>query len=319
MSSLPEHDPLDPQGFTSRAQEPALPIAAEDSASTEPRPLFESWSLPELVPTTRIPHLGHLCLLAVLALFGWIGTSLLTLSALHFHLYGVSTIEQANSEIHYTLGSQAILYLLAFAACLLLFPLIWSKGFFAGLQWNGATALRLRWRLFQAAFLCFVLAILDGLLFRDNADAPIDKIFRTPGAAWLLFVFGITLAPLCEEIVFRGFLLPGLCTAWDWAIEQRTGKPAPPLGANGHPQWSIFAMIAGSVLTSIPFALMHGKQTGFALGPFLLLVCVSLVLCWARLGTRSLAASTVVHACYNFLIFFFMLIGTGGFRHLDKM
>jgi uncharacterized protein len=35
--------------------------------------------------------------------------------------------------------------------------------------------------------------------------------------------------------------------------------------------------------------------------------------------TRSLAASTLVHACYNFIIFSLALIGTGGFRHLDKM
>jgi hypothetical protein len=50
-----------------------------------------------------------------------------------------------------------------------------------------------------------------------------------------------------------------------------------------------------------------------------LLVCVSLVLCWARLSTRSLAASVLVHASYNFLLFSLMLLGTGGFKHLDKM
>jgi hypothetical protein len=64
---------------------------------------------------------------------------------------------------------------------------------------------------------------------------------------------------------------------------------------------------------------MHAEQTGYSIGPFLLLLCVSLVLCWARLSTRSLAASVLVHACYNFMLFFFMLLGTGGFQHLDKM
>jgi hypothetical protein len=64
---------------------------------------------------------------------------------------------------------------------------------------------------------------------------------------------------------------------------------------------------------------MHAEQTGHALGPFLMLVCVSLVLCWARLSTRSLAASVLVHASYNFMLFAFMLLGTEGFRHLDKM
>jgi hypothetical protein len=38
-----------------------------------------------------------------------------------------------------------------------------------------------------------------------------------------------------------------------------------------------------------------------------------------RLVTRSLAASTLVHACYNFMIFFLMLVSTGGFQHLDKI
>ena len=78
-------------------------------------------------------------------------------------------------------------------------------------------------------------------------------------------------------------------------------------------------MGAASVVTSLLFALLHGDQTGYSLGPFLLLVCVSLVLSWARLGTRSLAASVVVHACYNFILFSFMFLGTSGFRHLDRM
>jgi membrane protease YdiL (CAAX protease family) len=46
---------------------------------------------------------------------------------------------------------------------------------------------------------------------------------------------------------------------------------------------------------------------------------VSLVLCWVRLSTRSLAASVLVHAFYNFLLFSLMLLGTGGFKHMDKM
>jgi hypothetical protein len=78
-------------------------------------------------------------------------------------------------------------------------------------------------------------------------------------------------------------------------------------------------MAVGSLLTSIPFALMHAYQTGWSLGPFLLLVCVSLVLCWVRLSLRSLAASTLVHSSYNMLLFSLMLAGTGGFKHLDKM
>jgi hypothetical protein len=337
MNALPEQDPLDQECFIPR-REPSLTAEEitsaahryhsdtiedlphpEDCAPTSP-PLFQSWAQPEILRTpARIPTLGDLALLATLIFLGWFGAGLLALSALHFHLFGVSTYQQASANIYYGLGMQAATYLITFGACLLIFPLFWRKSFFAGIQWNAATALRLRLRLITAASLCLVLALLNGILLPGPDNAPIDKIFRIPGAAWLLFAFGVTFAPVFEEIVFRGFLLPALCTAWDWAIEQSAGKPTPPLDAKGHPQWSVFAMVVASILTSIPFALMHAEQTAHALGPFLLLVCVSLVLCWARLSTRSLAASVLVHASYNFLLFSLMLLGTGGFRHLDKM
>jgi membrane protease YdiL (CAAX protease family) len=165
---------------------------------------------------------------------------------------------------------------------------------------------------------CIALSALSRFL-PGPTHAPIEDYFRTPGEAWLMFAFGVTFAPFFEEILFRGFLLPALATAWDWTIEKSTGKRPRPLDANGHPQWSIFAMIFASIATSLPFELVHFEQQGHALGPFLQVIAVSLILCAVRLVTRSLAASTLVHACYNFLLFFAMLISTGGFRHLDKL
>jgi membrane protease YdiL (CAAX protease family) len=135
----------------------------------------------------------------------------------------------------------------------------------------------------------------------------------------MMFAFGVTMAPFFEEMFFRGFLLPSLSTACDWIAEKKTGSPPRPLDAEGHPQWSLPAMIIGSVLTSIPFALVHAEQQGHSLGPFLLMIVISMILCTVRLKTRSLAASTLVHATYNFLLFSSMLIVTGGFRHFDKL
>jgi hypothetical protein len=286
---------------------------------SEPPPLFRSWSLPGPLPAERIPHLGHLCMLGVLAMVALLGAGVLMGIAFHFHLYGVSTAQQAASDIHYTLGSMAALYLFTLLASLLVFPLFWHKSLFAGLQWNFATAMRLRVRLLLAAGGCFVLAMVDELVLPGPTNAPIDKFFHTSLAAWLLFAFGVTFAPFFEETLFRGFLLPGLATAWDWTTEKITHTSPRPLSENGHPQWSLTAMVIASVLTSIPFALVHAEQTAHAIGPFLLLVCVSLVLCWVRLSTRSLAASVLVHSSYNFLLFVLMLFGTGGFQHMDKM
>jgi hypothetical protein len=292
-----------------------LPFPGAGKGEREPRlPAFHSdWRSP------RIPHLGHLCFLGVLALFGLLAAILLTRSAVYFRLFGVSTLKQAGTDIHYTLGSMAAIYLLTLGACVLLFPLIWHQGFFAGIEWRGATALRLRYRLFGAALVCFLLAMIDQFLLPGPAEAPIDKLFQTPSAAWLLFAFGVTFAPFFEEMAYRGFLLPALATAADWLTEQTSGQPPRPLKADGHPQWSVHAMVIASVFTSIPFALMHADQTAHAAGPFVLLICVSLILCLVRLATRSLAACVVVHASYNFLLFSLMLVSTDGFRHLDKM
>ena len=290
----------------------------EESQPAE-RPLFQSFSQPEIRPPVRIPHLGHVAILAVFVFFGLLCASGLTFLALHFHLFGVLNQQQAAANIHYALGSEAILYLFTLAACLLFFPLIWHKGLFAGLQWNGAIALHQSLKLLITASICCGLALVNGLLLPGPKDAPIDKIFRAPGAAWLLFAFGVTFAPFFEELIFRGFLLPAICTACDWIHERVTGEPAPLLDENGQPRWSLSAMIVASIATSVPFALLHAAQTGYSWGPFVLLLGVSLVLCWARLSTRSLAASVLVHASYNFLLFSLMLLGTGGFQHLDRM
>src|ERR1035441_6073465 len=186
--------------------------------------LFQSWSQPEAVAPARIPHLGHLCLLLAFLFFGFVCVIVLIFVAMSFHLDGVSKLDQINTNVHYLLGTEAVLYLVAFSLSFLLFPLFWKKSFFSGIQWRGATAIRLFWQLGATALGCFFLAALEELIFKSPAHAPIEDIFRSAGAAWLMFGFGVTVAPFFEEIAFRGFLLPSLATAWDWTIEKKSTR-----------------------------------------------------------------------------------------------
>ncbi len=323
--------PVTPGASFSGVEQPTAPeppFAQTEQPAFEPpniepeyrvSPLFQSWQRPQMRPIVRIPNFGHFALLIPLLLLGFLAAVVLFMGGVHIHLYGVTSFQQAGNEIHFILAMEALIYLFTFGAAVLVFPIFWHKSLLAGLQWNGATARRLSGRLISAAFICFALAWLNGVLMPGPTNTPIEKVFKTPGAAWLLFGFGVTFAPFFEEMFFRGFLLPALCTAYDWLAEKITGEPERPLDANGHPQWSFAAMLVGSIATSIPFAWMHAEQTGYSLGPFLLLVGVSLVLCTVRLSTRSLASSVVVHACYNFMLFSLMLVASDGFRHLDKM
>lgn len=313
-ASLP---PVPDSFFVSYAEPSEQLVAPQDP---EPPQLFQSFAQPVVRPPVRIPHLGHVALLIPIGGIAFVCTILILLLPMRLHLFGWSLNTQAAAtNVQLILASEAILYVIVLAISLVVFPLFWHEKFFAGLQWRGTVALKTFGWLAATALGCAGLAALDEVLMPGPANAPIDKMFSSPGAAWLMFAFGTTLAPFFEEMFFRGFLLPALCTAWDWSVEQIQHRPAPPLDANGHPQWSFTAMSVASVLTSIPFALLHVAQQGHSLGPFLLLIVISMVLCTVRLRTRSLASSVLVHASYNFIIFSLALIGTGGFRHFDKM
>ena len=173
--------------------------------------------------------------------------------------------------------------------------------------------------LLGAAGVCFVLAMFNGILMPGPADAPIDRIFRTPGAAWILFAFGVTLAPFFEELAFRGFLLPALSTAFDWIAEKSHRRIAP----------SPRSVRQSSMVDAGHDGRSHhhqhplrgpARRSDWLLARTLSAPClVSLVLCGVRLALRSLAASVLVHATYNFLLFSFMFFGTSGFRHLENM
>lgn len=332
MSSL--HDPLPgevhsdvhPDGTAALPELPAelsgpelKPGAQPDDVPAEDQPLFARYEYLPGPPVVRIPNFSHVSIFAILICLGYLLSGLGLAGALHLHLWGVRTSQQAANDIHYTLGGQAVWYFATLLGCLWVFPLVWQRGFFAGLQWRAHSAARFRWRILAAAAICFALAIADTLILPGPSDTPIDEIFRMPGAAWLLFAFGVTVAPIFEEIAYRGFLLPAVCTAYDWLTERITGRRAPLPDDLGHPRWSLRAMAVSSVLVSIPFALMHAEQTAYSLGPFLLLFCVSIILCWVRLSTRSLAASVAVHSGYNLLLFAIMIAGTGGFKHLENM
>jgi len=389
MSDL-EFTPNEPGGDLSPASElgapgPSLLGTGESPASNVvSEPLIFTFEAPAPLPPARIPHLGHLALLSAFLLFGFLCATVLMLVAFFLHWGGVTTQDQIKTNAPYLLGFEAILYLVALVLGFFLFPLFWRKSFFSGIHWRGRTALRWSGRLALIALSCFGLALLVEVLLPGPEHAPIEDLFRSPGAAWTMFFFGITLAPFFEEIFFRGFVLPAFGTAFDWIVENffdnsalqfdsdnrlKSSIPAiivasvliwipfsvcfltshviicllilalwsisaflvwawvnfysskkkcsVVLDENGHPQWSIAAMIAASIPTSIFFARIHADQQGHSLGPFLLLVVVSLILCAVRLKLRSVAASTLVHSCYNLLIFSVMLIGTGGFRHFD--
>ena len=124
-------------------------------------------------------------------------------------------------------------------------------------------------------------------------ELPIDDFFRTPAEAWALGILSITLAPLMEELFFRGFLYP--------VLARRLGLPL-----------AVF-------FTALGFAALHGAQLQFSWGPVLVIFLVGVVLTMVRAKTNSVAAGVLIHMAYNGTITVAMFAATDGFRHLEKL
>jgi uncharacterized protein len=125
-----------------------------------------------------------------------------------------------------------------------------------------------------------------------------------------MLFFGLTFAPVVEELTFRGFLLPGLLNAFHWFADRE-------LISDNAVKW--IGIPVSILLTSFGFAFMHSPQVAHAWGPLVLIGAVSVILCIVRLAMDSVAAGVLVHAAYNFTLFAGVLYQTGGFRHLEKL
>jgi len=298
------------------SEEPAVTVPAfRPPVSPEDQTLFfpNADGTPPPDPPVRIPHLGHAVLfLAIAGLF-----LLLTQLVFVGFAHPVTPTTKLSVSPKLLVGSEALSYIATLAVSWFLFPLLWRRSFAEGIQANPDAARRNAFRLIPIGLtLSFAVQAISSLATMPK-DIPMDDFFRTPSDIWLVTIFGTLLAPLFEEVLFRGFLLPAFAIAYDWLSLPRT--PA------AHELWlstnklTTPALVFSAVLTSILFAALHGQQTAFAWPVLVLLFCVSLVLSFVRIRLRSVLASTLIHVSYNATIFLMAFIATGGYRHLDKI
>jgi uncharacterized protein len=264
----------------------------------------------------RIPHLGHALLFLAIAGLLLLLTQLLLVGFTHAPTIGGKIAASAVSP-KLLVASETFTYLTTLAISWLLFPILWRRSFLNGIEANPGAARRNAIKLIPVGLvLSFTVQAISSLATMPK-NIPMDDFFRTPSDVWVITLFGILLAPLFEEILFRGFLLPAFAIAYDWLSLPRT--PAARDLWNSTNKITFPAFLFSAILTSILFTALHGQQVAYAWPVLILLFCVSLMLTLIRLRLRSVLASTLVHASYNFTIFLTAFIATGGYRHLDKM
>jgi membrane protease YdiL (CAAX protease family) len=260
----------------------------------------------------RIPHLGHAAMFFLLAVTFIFMASFVMLIATHSF-----TPQAALQHPVALVMSLVVAYALTLAVAIPVFPLLWRRPFFDGISWTWRAAQLRWWKLVLLGCGLAVCAEAIEFLLKFSTKSDIAELLKTPAAAWLTVAFGTLMAPVCEEIAFRGFLMPALATAYDWISLERT-----PTGLH---RWQSSsdntrgAWIFGAVLSSAAFMWIHGSQLHWATGPLAVLFVMSLVFSAVRVVTRSVAASTIVHIAYDGLLLLQVVIVTHGFHNLSKL
>ena len=165
-----------------------------------------------------------------------------------------------------------------------------GQGFWRSIRWNWPK----NWVAYMFGGVVLAVA-LQGFahLLPIPKELPIDRFFQTTSEAWALSIFGVTLAPLFEELFFRGLLYP--------VLARRLG------------------VVMAAALTAAGFGLIHAPQLGKAWAPVLVVFLVGLALTITRAVTKSVAACVLIHIAYNGTISGLIFLGTDGFRHLEKL
>ncbi len=261
----------------------------------------------------RIPNLGHFLLMLLLLALSFLSSEIVGLG-MTGSLHGMDAAARAMLNQRLQLSVNISAYIVTLAAAAVFFPALWRRPFLVGISWNfRATTLRL---LPVGLVLGFVAQGFSALLPVPK-DIPVEALFRNHALIWTLALFGTLLAPVFEEILFRGFLLPACALAIDYLRLPRDLEALDTWRSSDI--FSGRALVFSSLLTSLLFALIHAPQLGLSWPSVSLLAVVSLILCYVRLRTGSVAASTLVHASYNFSVFLTLFLTSDGFRHLDRV
>lgn len=139
------------------------------------------------------------------------------------------------------------------------------------------------------ALLAVVVVILGNILGFPNVETPFDKLLSDLASRIAIALFGITLGPIIEELLFRGFLQPVLVDS--------------------------LGVLPGILATSVVFGAMHLMQNAFLWQSGVMITLVGFVLGVVRHVSGSTRASAITHVSYNALPFLVLLLSGGTANH----
>ena len=230
---------------------------------------------PETEPPEKTPFWGYNDLLLFIGLTPVcliLGYTLVKLPLNLLHIHPAVQVEEALPE-------QLMGYLLLFGALGLILRQGYGRPFWESLGWTNM-------RLPLGVIVCFgvltgVIVVVASTLIRLPETAnPMTELMNTRTAILLMTVFGTTVAPLCEELAFRGFLQP--------LLVRSLGVPP------------------GILLAAIAFGLLHYFEYGKSWRHALIIAAAGAAFGAMRQFSGSTKAAVLMHASYN--AFFFLVL-----------
>lgn len=176
--------------------------------------------------------------------------------------------------------AQGVLYVLVIAALYTIIAIRYRAPFWWSMGYRRPNGFWPAWAA-GGVVLAVLLAVLGAALRAPNVPLPFENLLRGRGAIILLGILVVLLGPFCEELVFRGFLMP-LFVRY--------------LGA-----------VAGILLAGVLFGALHAPEYRYAWQQVLLISAAGAAFGWARYRTRSTFPAMAMHAGFNCIQFVLFL------------
>jgi len=182
-----------------------------------------------------------------------------------------------------------VLYGLLFGALGVMFRVVYDRPFWRSLGWRplGTSPLMVTLAGMSTAML---VGLASKLIHAPTGDNQMTQLLETRTDVLVIGTLAITLAPLCEELAFRGFLQP--------LLERSLGA------------------VWGILLAAIPFGVMHFHEYGNSWRHVAIISMAGAAFGWMRHFTGSTKAAVLMHAAYNALFFIALMTEKGILPHL---
>lgn len=272
--SVPDH-PVPPE-----PPQPSVEFLAPDTAASLPAPSIDDppWSFWDVV---------RIAVIAVVAV------GFFSIAAMVFAMQGQlgrNAAADLARNPRVVVPAQFAAYLVVIGYMVALVRLR-GKAFWRMIGWNWPSS---KWLGYAALGIGLAIIVQSAsVLLPIPKSLPIDRYFRDRLGAYLMAIFGMSFAPLVEELFFRGFLYPVIARRW--------------------------GIISGVTITAAVFAFIHESQLAHAWAPLLLLFGVGIVLTVVRARTGSVGASFLIHVGYNSTLFLMLYFASDHFRHLERI